>query len=266
MDVALWDEPSTELLAEGIASTGGAVLHKMDRRACRDALLRGDVDIACLPTLTVFRDQALVDPLSVAALSSWNFPFARLELNQQLGSAIEAVVADPRYAQEILFAQILLKEHYNVRPAIQPVPADKLLTFSGDGSTARLLVNTDGGTDTASPTSLDLGQEWFELTHYPMVWGLFAARKGEGVTEQVRWLREVVREAEASRADVAAQFLEHEPFFREHLRLRLDDLATASLTALHDFLYYFNIVEELTPLSFVMAGEEADDDDEMPLL
>ncbi len=44
-------------------------------------------------------------------------------------------------------------------------------------------------------------------------------------------------------------------FFDENIRTRLDDLARASITELQQFLFYFDIIEEIHDISFVYLNE-----------
>ena len=48
-------------------------------------------------------------------------------------------------------------------------------------------------------------------------------------------------------------------FYREDLRLRLDDLAMAGLTEFRDYLYYYNITEEIPELPLYELPEDWED-------
>jgi hypothetical protein len=56
-------------------------------------------------------------------------------------------------------------------------------------------------------------------------------------------------------------------FFREALRLRFDDLATASLTELRQYLFYYQITEDIPDLPlYVVPDDGFEDDENQPLL
>ena len=56
-------------------------------------------------------------------------------------------------------------------------------------------------------------------------------------------------------------------FYTEGLRLRLDDLATASLTEFRQYLYYYNVTEDLPELPlYELPDDWEDDPKETPLL
>lgn len=231
-----------------------------------EAMLRqGQVDAALVPTLRVLTDRDAFDVLPAVALSSWANPFARLVLRGELGWSVERVSFDARYAQEVTLTRIVLKEHYGATPAFVPLKApsiDQLLVREED---ATLLVGPEVPTLSSKHYLMDVGQEWYELSAYPMLWGLFATRRGEGTAEAVAQMRAVAAAAEQAapewleRQDVDAEM---EAYFRDALRLRFDDLATASLTAFREYLFYYDVVDEVAELHMVeIEGEEDSGDD-----
>ena len=271
--LAVWDLLPAEFFVSGLASVRlpFAVTRCRSYQAL-EQLLGGEVDVALLPTLDVLLHNDQVDALPAVALSSWKHPYARLVLRQGF-LQVETLALDPRYAQEAFIAQVVLKEHYNQTP--QPVAyegATREELLAGDED-ACLIVGNDAPTLQTSALVLDLGQEWYELANYPMVWGLFAVRKGEGSPALVKALRRLAKAADEQR-DVWARARETIPelytYFLENLRLRFDDLAMASLTELREYLYYFQITDEVPDLPLYTIPEdeedEEEDEDEVPLL
>ncbi len=273
MQLAIWNEPSAEFIASGL--TSGAVASpfevvRADPAACAVMLASGKVDVALLPTLTVLREPDRFDVVPAVALSSWSYPFARLVLREGLGAAIRTLAFDPVHAQETLLAAIVLKEHYGVTPQMVPYPNTDRAALLASDDDARLLVGPDVPTMQIDALAMDLGQEWYELSNYPMVWGLFATRKGEMTPEMVHALKAMAEAAEAQRA-VWIRAQETSPalhaFYHDDLRVRFDDLATASLTEFRQYLFFFKITEEVPELPVVYLSEEDDgEDDDRPLL
>ena len=117
--------------------------------------------------------------------------------------------------------------------------------------------------------ALDLGQEWYELSNYPMVWGLFVARREAGRPEHVHLLRRAARQAEQQRG-VWVRAQETTPalheFFLDDLRVRFDDLVTASLTAFKDYLFFYDVLDEVPDLAFIEVPEDDASEEEGPSL
>lgn len=272
MRIAVWDEPALDFLAKAaseLASHHDITIVREPRRPLRDHLIAGQVDVALLPTLSVFLDAELFDVLPAVALSSWDFPYLQLNLRKGIGGDVDSILIDPNLAQEALMTKVVLKEHYDLSPSFKPFNGD-LLKAATEQDVDGTLIKTD--TPANVPTegvSLDLGRDWFELTNYPMVWGLFVMRSGEANGRAVNILRDIVsltelrREVWLSELDVPESL---HTFYNEGLRYRLDDLATASLTGFQDYLYFNDAVEDMAPLPFYEVPEGEVDTDEGPLL
>lgn len=268
MKLAIWNTPSAEFFLSGLAS--GAVISDLEveretPRACAALLERGDVDVALLPVITPLKDPDAYDLIPGAALSTWKYPFARIVLQRGLGEPIRTVAFDPIYSNEAVFTRIVLREHYGSEVSFVPYPSptiDQLLNAREDAS---LIAGTDSLLARTDKVSLDLGQEWYELSNYPMVWGLFAAQKGSGTPDMVGKLRALAEAADEHRSMwVRAQEMPpvlHE-FFTDDLRTRLDDLAMASLTELCHQLFYINVIDQVPDLPFITLPDEEDAEDE----
>lgn len=270
MHLALWDTPSADLFAAGFASSeAGWVVERHDPQTCTELLQRGLVDVALLPTLVLLSHPDLFDALPGAAFSSWKYPFVQLVLPQGM-QQVDTVAFSTAHSQEALIARIILKEHYSMTPAFtsaeKSTPVDQLAA-ARDGV---LLAGPNVPAFQTEHLALDLGQEWFELSNYPMVWGLFAARKDEATHEMVEALIEGVENAELQRS-VFVRSREMTPtlhaFFADDLRVRFDDLAIASLTEFRQYLYYYHVTEEIPDLPlYLLPDDGLADDDDAPLI
>lgn len=275
--LAIWDTLPAEFFVSGLTAGNVQLPVALEVERCPapealTRLLNGDVDVALVPTLDVLLHNDEVDALPAVALSSWKYPYARIVLRQGF-LQVNSLALDPRYAQEAFIAQVVLQEHYGQTPqpiAYEGATRDELL---GGEEDACLLIGNDVPALQTGALTLDLGQEWYELANYPMVWGLFAVRKGEGNPLLVKTLRRLAKAAEARR-EVWAQTREMMPelheYFLENLRLRFDDLVMASLTEFREYLFYFQITDEVPDLPLYTIPEdeedEEEDEDEVPLL
>lgn len=271
MRLAIWNEPTAEFLVSGFLS--GAVSSDVEivrgsRSDCERWLRAGLVDVALVPALSVLRDTEAFDALPAVAFSTWDYPFARLVTREGLERPIGSLAVDPRFAQEALVARIILSEHYGAEPVLKPFEAPTPKELLAADVDAALIIGVDTPALQTSRYAMDLGQEWYELTNYPMVWGLFAVRKGEADERFARTLRDAVAASEEQR-DLWVQTQETYPelhtFYLENLRVRLDDLATASLTKFCDYLYFYGVTEE-TPMLPLIDIAEDEEDERRPLL
>ena len=257
MTIAVWDYPAADLLARGLSAQHEVVTDAP--RGCAARLQNGTVDLALLPTLDVMRATDRYDPCAGVALSSWRYPYARLVLKEALDTSLASVAFDPIYTQEVLLTRIVLQEHYGFSPTFVPYEDPSVDELLGAEEEASLVVGRHVPFLQPNTYAMDVGQEWYELTQYPMVWGLFAGRTGEPTAEMVASLVEGARQAQHERpAWIQAQ--ETTPslhqFYSEDLRIHLDDLAVAGLTALQDQLFYHKVLEDVPTLTFVEAPEE----------
>ncbi|MFK7843850.1 MAG: MqnA/MqnD/SBP family protein [Rhodothermales bacterium] len=272
MRIAVWDEPALDFFAraaEELAAHHKLTVVRLPRRPLRDTLVGGEVDIALLPTLSVFLDHELFDVLPAVAISSWDFPFLKLNLRKGIGQPIDSIWIDPSLAQEALVTKVILKEHYDLSPSFKPFVGDLAEAAKLQDLEGTLVKTTGNIPELKEGVSIDLGRDWFELTNYPMVWGLFAMRNGEASGRAVNIIRDIASYTELRREEwLAEEDMPEElhKFYKEGLRYRLDDLATASITSFQDYLYYNDAVDDMAPLPFYEVPEGEADGDDGPLL
>lgn len=273
MKVAVWNLPPTDLLTTGMTSGDQTEQFEVQRlrvEDCERVLREGHVDVALLPTLQVLKSHEDVDVVPAVAFSTWRYPFVRLVVDHDLAAPVRSVAFNPAYQNERFVAEIILREHYRTEPefrAFKDVTNADLLEKEAD---ARLLVGGDVPTMALQGRVLDLGQEWYELANYPMTWGLFAAAKGSLTLEMIRQVRDGVRRSERRRpvwlrAHETSEEL-HE-FYAESMRFRLDDLCLAGLTEFRQYLFYYDVVDDVREIPFVfIPDEEGQGEGRQPLL
>jgi predicted solute-binding protein len=214
------------------------------------ALREGRVDLALVPTLDVLRDP---DGLALApgvGLVGERCPTVRLVVSGAL-DAVRTVAFDPRYAQEVLLTQLLLREHYGAAPTFAPsdpaAPLAERLAHHDAALVPADVPAADGaaGEGPEGLVVLDLGQEWTDLTLRPFVWGLVAARAG------------ALDAAAAALAGAAAAARPTDVTDEEarHYQLTLDGYAQAGLDELVNHLYYHRVLDDLPALPFVESSD-----------
>jgi len=268
MRIAVWNMPPADLLVSGLRSGPFQDRFEILRNEisdCERLLREGEVDMALLPTTTILRNTTDFDVLPAVALSSWRYPFARLSIDHGLDEPIKRVAYDPRFDQERFLTGITLREHYNMEPQFIEHPETTVEELLDADADARLLVGANVPMRSSGDLMLDVGQEWYELAQYPMVWGLIASLKDRLNPVVIRSIRDGIQASEEQRGIwIRAQETSADlhAFYTEDLRLRLDDLAAASLTELRQYLFFFEQGDEVPDVPFVFLPDEEDEDEE----
>lgn len=181
------DVPAARALAEAWAD-GGAVGGRQTAslREGEKLLRAGQADLAFVPTLSVLRDPDAFAVIPGVALVGGAGTPVRLAVRSTL-DAIHRVGFDPRHTQEVLLAQVILKELYDAQPSFVPFEAGADEPSDLD---AVLTVDEEPGDGFV----LDLGREWFEMTTRPFVWALLAAPAGNITPDEARRLRDIAFE------------------------------------------------------------------------
>lgn len=268
MDLAVWDYPPAEFLVSGF--TSGAVKNPFQIRryrpeVCAAQLVEDDVDVALLPTMLALQGSDAFDVIPSVGLVSWRYPYARLVWGGGLHDFPETIAYDRRVAQERIVTRIVLHEHYQVDPTFVPYDDLSPAALLDTPEDAALMVGPNVPSLEAEPFEIDIGQEWYELANYPMVWGLFVTKRDQASDEMIEALIDSAKAAEDNR-DVWVQAQETTPalneFYREDLRTGLDKLAIASLTEFRKYLFYYDVTEDVPDLPFVFLDEEEEEEEE----
>ena len=235
MLVAIWDSPSADIF-ESAALDMSWMVERRDGATC-DALVRAkQVDIGLVPTYYVMAAGRDVQVLPGGALSSWAFPNALLQLRKPL-QEVRSFACTAEQVQEALMTRIVLKEHYGVNAA--PVDADSEDAQLYTGSACNTLIGNQ--------ELLNLGQEWFELLQYPMVWALFTCASDTATPALLSAVKALTHKAEEA---LQKPFTDSGHPIDDRVRLRLDDLVLAGLTGLREYMYYYGVSEEMAELPF----------------
>lgn len=268
MDLAIWDYPPAEFLVSGF--TSGAVDNPFDIKRyrpeeCAAHLVEDSVDVALLPTMLALQASDAIDVIPSVGLVSWAYPYAKLVWDGGLHDFPETIAYDRRVAQERIATRIVMHEHYGVNPTFVPYDnrtPSELLDTEDD---AALLVGPNVPSLQTEPFTMDIGQEWFELSNYPMVWGLYVTKRDQATDEVIEALIESSQAAEDNR-DVWVQAQETSQtlntFYREDLRTGLDRLAMASLTEFRKYLFYYDVTEDVPDLPMVYLDEDEEEEEE----
>lgn len=155
-------------------------------------------------------------------------------------------------------SQIVLKEHYQAAPEFIPYQegsAEEILAAEGGA------LVTDPASVSAPPEGivLDIGQEWYELSTYPMVWGLFAARQDRLPIDRAEKLHHQLAAVDGYREEwISQQALSPDvaEFMREDLFTQVKGHVEGGLEELGQYLFFHGMLEEVPQLPFLIFPEE----------
>ncbi len=244
MQLALWDFPPADAL-EAAAQRLPFEVERRSGAVCLELAQAQQVDVALVPVIHALMAVDDLQLIPGGAVSTWAYPFIRIKLKHGL-SCVSSLKVSSDYVQESFMARIILKEHYGQDVTIVPEgPADAHL-LTGNAS---LALSDD-------PRALDLGQEWYEMAQYPMVWALYVCARETATPAMVDAIISLTKEAEIVAHEWGERSgSETNHFWAGSLRLRLDDVAMAGLTSIRDYLYYFGVTDELALLPLYESPE-----------
>ena len=255
MRIAVWDIRPCRLLFESLISDGVEVefCPPDESRALLDS---GRVDAALVSVVDVLKatDEYSVQSELVLA-SAASFPYVTLNYEGDLEGIHRVEAIGPAsFACDV--ADIVLREQYGIAPSMQPRSG-----VSSNGSKPDAILSYGDPAQSAPGQTIDLGQEWFEMTTRPLVWGVFAVQAGKGAADIRRILSTVVEKA------TNHDLLELDPdsskalsesdlsFVSSDLRLRFDPEVSEGLDELAHYLFYFGKVDDIPSAKFSSPSE-----------
>jgi hypothetical protein len=245
MRLTIWNNPVTAPVLEGLKNVFGESVSSATRDEVLADLKSGLADVALIPTDVAFSSSDDFDLLPAVAISSWNNPFAWLKVETGLSTKSLKIIHTEDGKLSALLSAIVLKEHYAIGATLSQqdeMPAEM--------QNYEILSVEDGGDAEAhtDPVLLDLGQDGFEMA------------KGEADNATIEAIRDAVISIDLNRVELVSRWKDDvvmESYFLNDLRLRLDDLAVASLVELSEHLYYVGATTDLQPVVFVSLPDES---------
>ena len=159
---------------------------------CADRLAAGQADIGIVPAFELVRqDLEVVPGVGIAC----HGPVRSIILaSSRPLTEVRTLAADSSSRTSVQLARIILERRYGVSPVIRTLPPD--LDIMLKNADAALLIG-----DPAlrvylarhSQCMYDLGEEWFEMTGLPMVFAVWAGRRGVVTPEIAAAFRESCR-------------------------------------------------------------------------
>jgi predicted solute-binding protein len=200
---------------------------------CADRLASGQADLGIVPSFELTRQD--LDVVQGAGIACHGPVRSILLVSSKPAPEIRTLAADSSSRTSVQLARVVLARRYGATPCVAAHPPD-LPSMLRTADAALLIGDSALRVDPAGLSGYvyDLGAEWVEMTGLPMVFAVWAGRKG-AVTPQVE-----------------AAFLESCRYGRDHL----EDIVAAEAPArgfapdlVRDYLTR-NIVHELGPREY----------------
>ena len=198
---------------------------------CADQLASGQADIGIVPVIEMARQGLEYFPGTGIACHG---PVRSILLISKVPfKGIRTLVTDSGSRTSAMLAQVILAEKFGVRPQVFSHPAN-LPEMLGQADAALLIgdaaLRVDPATlsfETPALQTLDLGEEWVNMTGLPMVFAVWAGRKGivrephgQVFLESLRYglahMDDMVRDESAARRfspEVVRRYLTHHIVF-----------------------------------------------------
>lgn len=193
---------------------------------CADQLASGRADIGIVPVIEMARQGLEYFPGTGIACHG---PVRSILLISKVPlKEIRTLATDSGSRTSAMLSQVILAEKFGVRPQVFSHPAD-LPKMLGQADAALLIGDAALRVDPATLPfeTLDLGEEWVNMTGLPMVFAVWAGRKevvhephGQVFLESLRYglahMDDMVRDESAARQfspDVVRRYLTHHIVF-----------------------------------------------------
>jgi chorismate dehydratase len=144
---------------------------------CADQLASSEADIGILPVVEMARQR--LDFFRGSGIASFGPVRSILLISKVPFAEIRTLATDSGSRTSVMLARIILAERFGATPTFVSLAPD-LTTMLGVADAALLIGDAALHVDPAALPfhTLDLGQEWTALTGLPMVFAVWAGRKG----------------------------------------------------------------------------------------
>jgi len=144
---------------------------------CADQLASGEADIGILPVIEMARQR--LDFFRGSGIASFGPVRSILLISKVPFGEIRTLATDSGSRTSVMLARIILAEKFAATPSLLSLAPD-LHAMLGAADAALLIGDAALYVDPAALPfhTLDLGQEWNTLTGLPMVFAVWAGRKG----------------------------------------------------------------------------------------
>lgn len=247
---------------------GNSAFTLVENPSAHNAILlrQHDLDAAFLSPIEYAREGSEYQIVPGVALSSTDAAGAAVLCFRKTLEAITTLAVDPASTSEIVLARILLGEQFEARPAIVPV-AGSVETMLSKADAALLVGNAALGQYGNVPFTIDLIEEWFEMTGLPYVHGFWCGRAGALSSDEITVIQRSQTGATRSLHDVAASVAADGAFplsvaeieeYLEHFSFDFTDDVQGAVTEFLRYAYFHGILPDVPDLQFFAPDIDPD--------
>jgi predicted solute-binding protein len=180
---------------------------------------------------------------------------------------ISTLAVDIRVTSEIILARIILAEKFPNLPSetgtltiLPMMPDPRAMLAKAD---AALVVDLFPSTPPTGLFSLDLVEEWNDLTNLPYVHGMWIVREDRFTDDEVRTLLTAKEEGTAALTRLTTASISGLPLSEEELRryfasfsYDMSDQHVESLTEFFRYAFYHGVLGDIPDLTFYTAASD----------
>ena len=233
------------------------------------ALREGSVDLAFLTPIEYARESSLYYIVPEIAVSSQGGDGTVMLFFREGLHKLATLAINPSSASEIILARIILAEQFNLRPTL--VPYQGLADDALQQADAALVVGDSALSMTQThDNSVDLVEEWEEMTSLPYVYGFWCGREHAADGEDLaRLLR--LRDEGKSNLTLLSEISAREGRLGSMNALQIHDyLEQLSYDGTEDaeegvrefirFAYYHGVLPDVADLQYYRSSTDTDDE------
>ena len=222
-----------------------------------NALLNGEVEIAVVPVTTFARTKETWKIIPHISISSKNTCKSVKLFFKKGVKKLNKIAIDDRAASEAALLQILMQEKYNITPEyITMKPNLKhMLGFSD----AALLIGDEAlHEQEINKNSFDLGEEWYDLTGLPIVFGFWA---GRAMTADIEVVKNIINSTNLGinnlepntkefAKDSAFSWAIYHDYLTKNVNYKFTEEEHAGLTEFYNYAFYYGLIEYIPDILF----------------
>lgn len=222
-----------------------------------NALLNGEVEMAVIPVTTFAKTKEswrIVPHISISSKNTCKS--VKLFFKKGL-QELQTIAIDSRADTESVLLQILMQEKYNITPEYVTMKPD--LEHMLDFSDAALLIGEEAlHKQEIIKSSFDLGEEWYDLTGLPFVFGFWAGRHMTTEVEDVKNIINATNLGINNLEQIAKDFAEKTEFswalYHDYLTKNVNYKFTADelagLTEFYNYAFYYGLIDYIPDILF----------------
>ena len=249
---------------EGIAHSF-EIAHALPSR-CAAELHAGRIDLGLIPSIEYARGlepYCMVPGVAIATRGPVLTVrlFWRGDLRQ-----VRRVALDTSSRTSAALLRVLVREKFGLEPEFVEARPD-LEEMLALADAALLIGDAVFGAEDAGCESLDLGEEWVDLTGHPFVFAFWAGRPGVLTPSQVDQLvqardrgraqvREIARDFGETRMGAGFSAAFYERYLTDHICFELGEAELTGLRAFYRLAYRHGLIPGVPELRFYERGEE----------